>query len=170
MALRMVKVTKLYHRNGLFHFLTHVQIFPSHKFFCLLRILNPVELPGDDWIKQGCWTYEEEKEMLSLKGQLRGSKLEVWGKKSHHVGRLHPVVKKFHYGVALLLLHIMGDRCDRMAMLMLRYLSTVIATSLKEPWDQRAKFSMILQAGGYNAWGSVFCCCLYSQLQKAQVG
>lgn len=37
-------------------------------------------------------------------------KLGVWGKKSHNVGRLHPVVKKLHYDVPVLMLHIMGDR------------------------------------------------------------
>lgn len=61
------KGNKLHHRNYIFHFLTHRQIFPSHKIFRTLKILNPTELPGDDWIKQGCWIYEEEKKLLASK-------------------------------------------------------------------------------------------------------
>ncbi|XP_048153651.1 uncharacterized protein LOC125323096 [Corvus hawaiiensis] len=53
------------------------EIFPSHRIFHMLEILNPTELPGDDWIKQGCWIYEEEKKLLAPKGQLRESKPEV---------------------------------------------------------------------------------------------
>lgn len=61
------KGNKLHHRKGLFHFLTHRQILPSHKISYILGILNPTELPGNVRIKQGYWIYEEEKEMLASK-------------------------------------------------------------------------------------------------------
>lgn len=66
-----------HHRNCLFHFLTHHHIFPSHKIFHILGILNPTELPGDDWINQGCWIYVEEKELLASKRAVK--RIKAWG-------------------------------------------------------------------------------------------
>lgn len=123
----------------------------------MLRILNPAELPGDDWIKKGCWIYEEEKEILALKRAVK--RIKAWGMRKEV-----PSCGKAPFCCKEISLWLPGsvaphwvtdmwqDGCSVPAVLMLRYLSTVVATSLKEPWDQRAKFSTVLQPGGCNAW------------------
>lgn len=75
MALRMGD--KPHHGYYLFCFLTHHNIFPSHKMFHTLGILNPTELPDNDWINQRRWIYEKEKELLVSKRALE--RIKAWG-------------------------------------------------------------------------------------------
>lgn len=76
----------------------------------MLEILNPTELPGNDWIKQGCWIYKEEKKLLASKRAVK--RIKVWGmrKEVPSCRNAPSCFKKFHYTVPVLLLHIMGDR------------------------------------------------------------
>lgn len=50
-----------------FHFLIYHHIFTPQKIFSSLWILNPMQLPDDDWINQVPCIHEEEKELLASK-------------------------------------------------------------------------------------------------------
>lgn len=104
MDLRMVKVTSYITEMVFSKFL------PISQNFLYTQNLESRRAPWwwlDKTRMSDIWGRKGNAGIISFQKE---SKLEVWGKKSCHVERLNPVVKKLHYDVPVLMLHTMGDR------------------------------------------------------------